>query len=340
MWKAGFEIELMAPAGASRVGLAQEVAARLGGRVQSFFHPQSEPSKVSGTPIFHNLTPGFRVFDPCGAWYADFVDDLTLKAGLDEGAASKPGWHRIVSDDARMLQLAIRQCSAEAPQHTVLEPLAALFGTPVDRHPSGMCKVVDARQVSVAIATSLPGERERPCEIVTAPLEGNRRQVLQLLLDAAASCGFNIPRESATHIHFDGSRLCTAGAISNLVRLFSQHGRALKQRFKTNPACVRLGPWPVGLPKAVQRPEFAALPWAQAVEVLLAAKPVKYCDFNILNMLAPRNGKLTFEVRILPTSLSPDTLLEQSDYFEKLLAWCADEEAPHRPIPRTLDEIS
>src|SRR5436190_1282387 len=113
-WKKGFEIELMAPPGHSREDLARIVAGKKKGSVQRFFHPQAEPSKVPGTPAFENLTVGFRVLDRQGAAVASFVDDLTLKRDLDKNAASRLGWHRIVSDDARQLQLVARHCDPYA----------------------------------------------------------------------------------------------------------------------------------------------------------------------------------------------------------------------------------
>ena len=213
-WKMGIEIELMAPPGGSREALARTVAARVGGSVERFFHPQSEPSKVPGTPTFENLTPGFRVRGADGAPHASFVDDITLQHGLDKQRAASPGWYRIVSDDARLLQLVITQCDPLAPLTQVLEPLAALFCTSVERHPSGMVKVTDGRNASVALAASLPGERERRCEIVTAPLQTRQCETLALLLEEARSAGFTLPKEGATHIHFDAERLKSARAIS------------------------------------------------------------------------------------------------------------------------------
>ena len=64
-----------------------------------------------------------------------------------------------------------RHCDPDAEGDRALEPLAALFGTEAQRHEAGMVRVVDERGRSVAIDAPLPGERERPCEIVTAPIE-------------------------------------------------------------------------------------------------------------------------------------------------------------------------
>ena len=47
-WKAGFEIELMAPRVASRLDLALRVARRRVGSIRRFFHPRRKPQQGSG----------------------------------------------------------------------------------------------------------------------------------------------------------------------------------------------------------------------------------------------------------------------------------------------------
>ncbi len=200
-WKTGFEIELMMPRGRTRADLAARVAARHGGRVERFFHPQSEPSKVPGRPSFENLTLGFRVRDGAGATIASFVDDLTLQRGLVKTTAPKPGWYRIISDDGRLLRLAMRHGDAEADLPSALKPLADLFGTMLEPYEGGMLRVVDERRISVAIGAPLPGERERPCEIVTAPIEADHAAALEALIGDARAEGCTPPTERATHVH-------------------------------------------------------------------------------------------------------------------------------------------
>jgi hypothetical protein len=173
-WTVGFEIELLAPRGRSRLDLAQSVARHHGGAVQRFFHPQSEPSKVAGKPSFENLTPGFEVLDGKGRPIARFVDDMTLLADLDGKAPPLPGWYRIVTDDRRLLRLIMRHCDAAAPIERVLAPIAALFGTQADIHPSGMVKIVDDRGASVAIAAPLPGAAR--CRARARPISTSTRR--------------------------------------------------------------------------------------------------------------------------------------------------------------------
>jgi len=337
-WKTGFEIELMAPAGLSRRDLAEATALRIGGRVERFFHPQSEPSAVEGRPVFENLTPGFRVLDGQGAWVASFVDDLTLQRDLDRERAPLAGWRRIVADDGRLLRLVERHCDPDAEGDRTLEPLAALFGTEAQRHDAGMVRVVDANGRSVAIDAPLPGERERPCEIVTAPVEADHAVVLEGLLGDARALGFTVPVEGATHMHFDGEALCSARAIAGLVEVWTRHGEALKRLVGVNRACVRLGAWPAGLAELTGGEAFAAMDWAEAKAALGGVGLTKYCDLNLMNLLTGRAEKHTVEVRVLPSVLDVEPLMQAAALFEGVLGWCRDRE-PGEAAPHSLVDL-
>lgn len=335
-WKAGFEIELMMPAGRTRADLAARVAARHGGRVERFFHPQSEPSKVPGRPSFDNLTLGFRVLGGDGASVASFVDDLTLQAGLVKTAQPVAGWYRIVSDDGRLLQLVMRHGDAAADLRPALTPLADLFGTAIEDHDGGMLRVVDERNISVAIGAPLPGERERPCEIVTAPIERDHAAALSALLADAAAEGCTVPAESATHIHFDAGPLRNAVAVAALVRLLWKHGDALKQMVGFNPNCVRLGRWPGALPALTESAAFQAMAWPEARAALMATGLTKYCDYNLLNLAADNRRKHTFELRVLPTSLDVAPIMMAAALFEGILRWSIASDALEAPVPASL----
>lgn len=335
-WKMGFEIELLAPAGLSREDLATSIATRTGGTVRRFFHPQSEPSKVPGQPVFENLTLGFAVSDAAGAPVARLVDDLTLQADLDRSKRPRAGWYRIVANDPRLIRLAVHQCDAHDSGDTVLDPLAAVFGTSAELHPSGMVRVLDDSGASVAICAPLPGERERPCEIVTAPLERDHAARLTMLIDAAAALGFSIPVEGATHIHFDAAPLCSARTIAALVATLDRHGQALRRLVGVNPACVRLGTWPTELGELVASAQFAGMDWEEALAALQALPLTKYCDFNLVNMLTGDSAKHTFEVRILPSTLDGDLIGAFAELFEGVLTWCL---APGHFVPATLEGL-
>jgi len=335
-WKTGFEIELMMPRGASRADLAARVAARHGGRVERFFHPQSEPSKVAGKPSFENLTLGFRALDAEGVPVASFVDDLTLQAGLQKTAPPRPGWYRIVSDDGRLLQLMMRHGDARCELETALTPLAALFGTQMEHHDGGMIRVVDERKVSVAIGAPLPGERERPCEIVTVPIGERHGEILSGLMADAIAENCTIPSESATHVHFDAAPLANAGAVAALVRVLWKHGDALKRLVGFNPNCVRLGRWPEALPALTETEAFRTLDWTAAQAELMKTGLTKYCDYNLLNFVSDNARKFTFELRVLPTSMSVEPVLFAAALFEAILRWAISPGAAEAPLPGSL----
>ncbi|MGE0492346.1 MAG: amidoligase family protein [Vulcanimicrobiota bacterium] len=317
-WRLGVEVELLAPPGQSRYDLALAIAREYGGTVRRFFHPQSEPSKVPGMPVFHNLTLGFEVLDPRGKRVAQCVDDLTLQADLVRETPPLSGWYRIVSDDERLLRLVARQSDPECQLAEVLEPLARLFGTELEAGPGGMQRVNDETGASVAIAAPLPGERERPCELITAPLDTDHPIQLERLLKLARELGFTAPAEGATHFHFDAGRLQSARVLANLVKLL--WACPLRELVGTNPRCRRLGAWPDELLEVVSAPDFAQLDWAQATARLSPLALTKYCDVNLLNCLNPRARQNTIEVRILPVWLEAEPMLKMAALFAAIFA--------------------
>lgn len=319
-WQIGVEVELLAPRGASRRTLAERLAENCGGTVRPFFHLQSEPSLVPGVPVFANLTLGFEVLDGSGQPVARCVDDLTLQDDLDRHCAPVPGWFRIVSDDQRLLHLVARVGRADGDALAALAPVAALFGTRPEHFPDeGMIRVSDETMAPIAIASSLPGERERPCELITPPLAGDHAARLDELLEPARELGFTLARESATHIHFDATVLRSPRVVRNLVRLLDAWGPALKALVGTNPACRRLGSWPDSLHRVLDEPGFASLTWPAAQGRLRGAGLSKYCDFNIRNFVHDLPGKSTFEVRVLPGLTGSAPILEGAALFEQVL---------------------
>lgn len=338
-WKMGFEVELVAPRGSSRLHLAEQVAERCGGTVQRFFHPQSEPSDTPDRPTFENLTLAFKVLDGSGEYAASFVDDLTLQADMDKRKAPQPGWYRIIADDGRILRLVMRHCDPDLPHMELLTPLADLFGTQPQPHEGTMVRVVDDRGISVAIAAPLPGERERPCEIVTAPISADHEKVLTNLLGQAAELGFFVPMEGATHIHFDADKLCSARIIARLVAVLSKFGGQLKKVVGVNENCVRLGAWPDNLHELTRSAEFLAMDWPDARAAMTALKLSKYCDFNLLNIASGNTSKHTFEVRILPATLDANFLLSAAELFQGILHWCCDGADSDEAIPDNLASL-
>ena len=317
-WRIGCEIELLAPPGMSRRTLAEHYA-RAAGSVAPFFHPQSELSLVPDTPVFENLTLGFEARDAAGQTIARCVDDLTLVADLDRERPPQPGWFRVVSDDTRLLALVARVGRADAGPLEAVAAVAALYGTEPEVFPEGMVRVTDRNRSPIAIATPLPGERERPCEIVTPPLDADHAARLDALLAPARALGFTIPAEAAVHVHFDGAPFRDARAFRELVHLVARELPALKDRVGTNPRCRRLGGWPPALHELVDAPGFAELAWPDAQARLQELGLTKYCDVNLKNIVHDIPDKPTIEVRVLPGLIDATAILERAALFEDLL---------------------
>lgn len=340
-WKIGFEIELMAPRGLSRQSLAELIAQQHDAQVRRVFHPQSEPSQVLGTPLFQNLTLGFEIINQHGRLIAKCVDDLTLQDDLDKTQKPKPGWYRIVSDDTRLLQLVNSQANPADSLTTVLNPIASLFSTYPEAGPGGMVRVADSTGNPIAIAAPLPGERERPCELITPPIDTNHGDRLEVLLSAARAIGFTIPAEGATHLHFDGISLCSAKVFANLVNLLWTHGENLKQLVGTNSRCRRLGMWDEELLVLINESDFCYLPWSDAQARLAKLELTKYCDFNLKNLIHPIPDKFTFEARIFPSFLHTQPLIEVAALMEAILRYAttASKISPTAPLGWKLESV-
>lgn len=329
----GVEVELLAPSGLSRKDLAMAIAAQHGAHVRRFFHPQGEPSKVPGQQVFENLTLGFSVEDQNGDVLAQCVDDITLQGDLNRDQPPQPGWYRIVSDDRRLTRLIKRHADPESPVDEVLNPIAELFGTKVERGEGGMARVADEYGDSIAIAAPLPGQRERGCELITPPIDNNHFERLESLLGLARALDFTIPAEGAIHLHFDATPLCSAAAIANLVNLLAPHADSLKRHLKTNPRCRRLGPWPRELGELVNASGFAELTWEEARERLSQLPLTKYCDFNLFNIAHSLPNKHTFEVRILPVTLEAGQIVRTAASFAAMLEWACESKKVRSDAP-------
>lgn len=337
-WRCGIEIELLAPRGRSRRDLAERLAED--GEVRTIWHAQSEPSLVPGTPSFDNLTQGFEVVDGSGALITRLVDDLTLTADLERQRPSRPGWMRVLSDDRRLLHLAQRVVPPEGDLDTALRPLADLFGTELIRE-GKIVKVVDRIGAPIALATGLPGERERPCEIVTPPYDDEVYDRLEALLGPARSLGFSVPREAAVHVHFDDAPLRNARVVADLVELWLGFGPRIKRLVRTNPGCVRLGAWAPELVAVVRDPGFRELPWEAARQRLLETAPSKYVDLNLRNLVLPQLGLPTVEARVLPGAITAEPIVAGAALFAGLLKLAVRGEIPaaERPLEVLLERL-
>lgn len=319
--RTGFEIELLAPPGRSRRTLADDLAARCGGRVAPVWHHDSEPSLVPGLGRFLHLTQGFEVRTGDGDPLCTLVDDVTLIAGLDHTAAAPMGWFRILSDDSRLLHLLAAHSDPGDSVGTVLDPTARLWGSTVQRH-GEVYRLDDPAGATIALAAPAGGERERPCEIVTPPLTDDHHAALERLLGPARELGFTVPREAAVHLHLDGGPFRSPRALANVVRLFAHWRDALRAVLRTNPACRRLAPLPTVLVAAADR--FAGYDdlRAAAHEGGLS----KFFDVNLVQLLTDTPLRDTIEIRILPGALHADDIVHRAALVELLLDRCLDRE--------------
>ncbi|MCB1178946.1 MAG: amidoligase family protein [Leptospiraceae bacterium] len=337
-WKLGVEIELISPPGVSRYDLASAIAREYNGEVHRYFHPQVEPSKVPGTPIFNNLTLAYEVKNNNGEIIAKCVDDLTLQDDCNKSNPPKAGWYRIVSDESRLIQLLLNQCNPNDSVIDVLKPIAKLFGTELEINNGNMVRVADSTGAAIAIAAPLPGERERPCELIFPPINENHFERIESLLKIARSLGYKIPKEGATHIHFDAKPLESPKTISNLMRILWKFEDDLSKLVKTNQNCRRLGKWSLYLYNWTQDKKFQNMSWENAKQSLQNYEITKYCNFNIKNFIHTNLDKYTFEVRILPVSLKTEDVIEAAGLFEGILNF-AISFPTNSELPTTLNDL-
>jgi hypothetical protein len=337
--RTGFEIELMAPPGLSRLTLARDLADRCGGLVRPVWHHDSEPSLVPGLGRFLHLTQGFEVRRGNGDLLCTLVDDVTLIAGLDPRATAPPGWFRILSDDPRLLRLLAAHSDPGGTLPAALDSTARLWESAVQRH-GDVYRLDDPAGATIALAAPQGGERERPCEIVTPPLTGDHGAALEELLGPARELGFTVPREAAVHLHLDGAQFRRPHALANVVRLFAHWREPLRTLLQTNPACRRLAPLPDLLVAAVGGvPSYDDLRTAAA-----DGRLTKFFDVNLTQLLTGTPVRDTIEIRILPGAIDADDIINRAGLIELLLDRCLDPEpfpaAPADPdaaVPELLD---
>jgi hypothetical protein len=318
--RAGFELELLAPRGSSRRTLADELARRIGGNVRTVWHIDSEPAPVAALGgRFLHLTQGFEVLDADGAQLATLVDDITIASDLDPRAPAPDGWHRILTDDIRLLRLIARQSDPAGPLDQALRAMADLYGEQPEQ--IGSIWRLDSAGATVALALPAGGERERPCEVVTPPLRADHRAALDALLTPARELGFVVPAEAAVHIHVDGGPFREPLPLANLIRLFGWWREPLRELLGTNPNCRRLAPLPDQLvaAAAVEGPTMDSLR-AAAVEGGLT----KFFDINLTQVLLDGPIRDTVEIRILPGSIDADDVIDRALLVERMLLRCLD----------------
>jgi hypothetical protein len=323
----GFELELLAPRGASRRTLATALAHKCGGRVQPVWHRDSEPAPVPSLGgRFLHLTQGFEVIRSSGELMCALVDDVTITADLSVSAAPEDGWHRLLTDDLRLLQLLSRVSDPGGPLEAALDEAASLWGVPVER--IGRVWRIESDGATIALATPSGGERERPCEIVTPPIVADHEAILEELLGTARELGFTVPREAAVHLHVDGKPFRGANTLANVVRLFGWWREPLRELLATNGDCRRLAALPDELVSLVD----GSPSWDELRAVAARSGISKFFDVNLTQVLRDDPLRDTLEIRNLPGTLDAAEVVERARLVEALLDRCCDQQKfPYPP---------
>lgn len=318
--RVGIEIELVAPPGGSREALARRLALQIAGSVRPRFHHDTELTMVKDRPVFHHLSLGFDVFDADGTFRCRLVDDITILDDLDARLPPTSGLYRILSDERRILNLVEQVADPAAPAATVLDPVAALFGSEAEEQGAGVIRLNDVYGQSVAAVALQGGERERVCEVIMPPLRTDQRQRLAEVLDVARSMGFRVPAEAAVHVHFDAEPFRSASALVHLVTAFSADRDQLMADLETNRRCRRIAPLPPALIQGVSDDGFAGLAWDEVQAWLRTLDVPKHADVNLRALAGHRSAVDTVEVRILPGSIDPDRIMTKIEQLRGLLA--------------------
>lgn len=305
-FQVGTELEILAPTGSSRATLAEGVARSIGGSVVEDWHVDSEPSAHPDLEVFHHLTPAFTVFDASGDQYLRLVSDVTIHADLHVKEPSRPGWHRVLSDDQRFLRMVGQFLPAMNASSDDLEALADRFGLTTERK-GDTTRLHDSSGASVVMFTTLPGEKERVTECISPPLTEGFDEWLSVVIGTANDLGFTVPTEGATHFHYDAELFRRPDVFQQLVFAFGANVDVIRQKMQTNPHCRRLGALPAGLIELVESDRYATMSWPDVAAAAGAVDGLtKYNDVNVLHLLADAPKHDTVEFRMLPSSLEID----------------------------------
>ncbi|MFT4729821.1 MAG: hypothetical protein ACI9UN_004342 [Granulosicoccus sp.] len=162
-------------------------------------------------------------------------------------------------------------------------PVARIFGTEHENK-QGMIRISDKAGSPIAMLAPLSGERERPFEIVLAPIQCDLDDKLTVILTQANALGFTLASEAATHFHFDASRLLSGRVIARLIGFFHHYSSQLRIRFNTNPLNRRLGAMPKTLVELSSNEQFIDADWNFAHQMLKNCKQSKFQEISFLNI--------------------------------------------------------
>jgi hypothetical protein len=311
LFNSGFEIELMAPPGGSRLDLALEFQHDVLYGFKSLSLEVDDQGEWLGSS---ELTPAYSLSGLC-----TFVDDFSIHRELNKSAPPR-GW-RAIFDDARLAQVAESKLLSRDPEALIGQLLDLFSGRlEVPSDLPHMRSLYNPAGHLVAVVAPYAEERERVCEVVTRPLTTDeRRDQLHEVLSRASSLGFVGAAEGSVHVHYDGLPWRDSRTLCRLILAWHEQGPELLEQLQPNPDTLEWrGPFPeavVEVARAGQR-----LPFSELALQLARAGVRKRCDFNLLGIIRPRHRQMTLEARIFPALLEADALLERVELLESFLA--------------------
>ena len=316
--KCGYELELLAPIGETRHSIASHLAQYYSCQPVPIFHRESDyrPHHIHSAS-FYCLTRGFYLERPSGFWLK-VVNDMTISNQINLDNDEETDWYHLLADDIRLVDLIISHCDPGAGPKEILDPIASLFRTSVEKNGS-LYQVAGPRSSLVCFAHHLFKDRNRICEIVTAPITTLHREILLDLTTKVQEKGCIIPTEAAFHIHYDATDFCSPALLLRLIRYFHVWSQTIKRIVPPNPHCRRLGAYADDVVNYAFARSNEDKPWEEVVASLKSAGATKFCDFNFVNILNGHPTKMTFEVRITPMTFNVDALVAATDFFHQFL---------------------
>ena len=238
--KVGYELELLTPVGLTRKSIAEAFAKKYALKLKSNFHRESElwPGSQNKTS-YYCLTKCFELWNS-NHWSFRFVNDMTIQESLIVNTPESEDWYHILSDDIRLIDLILQNCNSDSKTSEILKPIADFYKTEVKSH-DNIYSVTGKKSKLICGAHSRMTDRNRICEIITAPIADDYQAQLAEIVELAKTTGCAVPVEGAFHIHFDGLAFANSKTLLKMIRYFYIWSDVLKSIIPPNPNCKRLG---------------------------------------------------------------------------------------------------
>ncbi|MFT3710908.1 MAG: amidoligase family protein [Archangium sp.] len=302
--RVGIELELLAPQGSSRETLARALAKATKKKLEFGF-------KFHGAGFLDDGRPDCRLTDAVRIpGVASFVDDPTISVSAHSGDGSG---QRARADDVRIALWAERRCWASSRAHR-LTPFRTDFDALLITG-----RVLDPLGHPLLVLEDDERGRERVCEVVLAPLARPAlKKTLRLVTELATDLGFTVPREGATHAHYDAKPFRSTRALRSLILEYTKQRDALAQKLTPNPHCTKLGPFPPDVIR-VAREADDETEFSTFCAALLLAGLKREVDLNLLGAVENFPKQPTIEFRALPATLDAEAIFERLGVIDAFL---------------------